>query len=239
MPVKIRLQRKGRKAIPYYHIVVADSRAPRDGKNIERLGFYDPTTNPATIELDFDSALEWLQKGAQPTDTCRAILSYKGVLYRRHLDKGVLKGALTQEQADEKFKAWMQDKEEKIRKKRENILKNEEDQKKNRLNEETKVKETRAKKLAEKNAELAAEAQAAVAEAKAEETGEEEAQAETTADSKEEPKAEVKEEKKEEKKQEPKAEAKEEKKQEPKAEAKEEKKDGAKAKAKEEKKEEK
>ncbi len=91
MPVKIRLSRHGRKKNPYYHIVVADSRAPRDGRYIERIGSYNPLTNPATIELNFDRALDWLQKGAQPTDTCRAILSYKGVLYKNHLLIGVKK----------------------------------------------------------------------------------------------------------------------------------------------------
>ncbi|HRS37958.1 MAG TPA: 30S ribosomal protein S16, partial [Bacteroidia bacterium] len=103
MPAKIRLTRHGKKHNAYYHIVVADGRAPRDGKFIEVIGNYNPNTNPATINLDATKALNWLNKGAQPTDTCRAILSYKGVLYRNHLNKGVLKGALTAEQADAKF----------------------------------------------------------------------------------------------------------------------------------------
>ena len=102
MPVKIRLQRHGKKASAYYHIVIADGRAPRDGKFIEKLGTYNPNTNPATIDLNFDGAVKWLQNGAQPTDTCKAILSYKGVLYKHHLNKGVVKGALTQEAADAK-----------------------------------------------------------------------------------------------------------------------------------------
>ena len=92
MSVKIRLSRFGRKRYAYYHIVVADSRAPRDGKFIDRIGSYNPNTNPATIDLNFDKALDWLQKGAQPTDTCRAILSYKGVLLKKHLQQGVQKG---------------------------------------------------------------------------------------------------------------------------------------------------
>src|SRR6185436_15302134 len=97
MATKIRLQRKGRKKLPYYYIVVADSRAPRDGKFIERIGSYNPNTNPATIDLDNDKALNWVLKGAQPSDTCRAILSYKGVMYKKHLERGVRKEALTQE----------------------------------------------------------------------------------------------------------------------------------------------
>ena len=114
MPLKIRLQRHGRKAKPFFWIVAADSRAKRDGKFIEKLGVYDPTTNPATIELDFDNSLKHLQNGAQPTDTARRILSYKGVLYKKHLLGGVLKGALTEEQVEEKFEAWVKDKEGKI-----------------------------------------------------------------------------------------------------------------------------
>jgi small subunit ribosomal protein S16 len=111
MPVRIRLQRKGRKKRPYYHIVIADARAKRDGKYIERLGFYDPLTKPATIDIDRDKALEWLLKGAQPSDTVRAILRYKGVLYKKHLMGGVAKGAFSAEDAEKKFEAWMQEKE--------------------------------------------------------------------------------------------------------------------------------
>ena len=114
MPVKLRLQRHGKKGKPFYHIVAADARAPRDGKFIERVGSYNPNTNPATIELDVDKSVQWVQNGAQPTDTVRAILSYKGVLYRNHLLKGVTKGALTQEQADAKFATWLQEKQDKI-----------------------------------------------------------------------------------------------------------------------------
>ena len=100
MPVKIRLSKKGRKKLPYYHIVVADSRAPRDGKFVERIGLYNPQTNPATIELNFDRALDWLQKGAQPTDTCRAILSEQGVMMKKHLIEGAKKGAFSMEEAE-------------------------------------------------------------------------------------------------------------------------------------------
>ena len=106
MPVKIRLQRYGKKAHAFYHIVIADGRAPRDGKFIEKIGTYNPATNPVTIILNNDKALMWLQKGALPTDTCRSILSYKGILYKKHLQGGVTKGALTQEQADAKFEKW-------------------------------------------------------------------------------------------------------------------------------------
>ena len=97
MATKIRLQRHGKKGKPFYYVVVADSRAPRDGRFIERLGSYNPNTNPATIDINFDKTLDWVNKGAQPTDTCRAILSYKGVLYKKHLEGGVKKGALTAE----------------------------------------------------------------------------------------------------------------------------------------------
>lgn len=114
MPVKIRLARRGRKKRPYYHIVVADARAPRDGRFIENLGSYNPMTKPASIELDVDKAFSWLEKGAQPTDTARAILRFKGVLYKKHLQRGVKKGALTQEQADAKLKEWIDAKEAKV-----------------------------------------------------------------------------------------------------------------------------
>jgi len=114
MPVKIRLQRKGRKKRPFYHIVVADIRAPRDGKYIERIGMYNPMTKPATIDVDRDRAYEWLMKGAQPTDTARAILKFKGVYYKKHLQRGVKKGALTQEEADKKYQEWIDEKEARI-----------------------------------------------------------------------------------------------------------------------------
>lgn len=148
MAVKIRLQRHGRGKRPFYHLVVADSRAPRDGKFIERLGYYNPLTQPATIEINFDRALYWLSVGVQPTETAEAILRYKGVLYKRHLDIGVQKGALTPEQAEAKFQEWLQKKEAKIleqKKKYENIklLKREE-----QLKLERKKREEREKKKA-------------------------------------------------------------------------------------------
>ncbi|RMG83347.1 MAG: 30S ribosomal protein S16 [Bacteroidetes bacterium] len=116
MSVKIRLQRRGRRKHPFYHIVVADARAPRDGRFIEKIGTYNPMTKPATIDLDRDKAFEWLMKGAQPTDTARAILKFKGVMYRKHLQRGVKKGALTEEQALAKYNEWVAAKEAKIAK---------------------------------------------------------------------------------------------------------------------------
>ena len=110
MPVKIRLQRHGKKGKPFYWIVAADARSKRDGKYLDKLGVYNPNVNPAHIELDVDGAVKWLQNGAQPTDTARAILSYKGVMMKNHLAGGVRKGALTEEQAEEKFNAWLEDK---------------------------------------------------------------------------------------------------------------------------------
>lgn len=110
MPVKIRLQRRGKKGKPYFWIIAADGRSKRDGKYLEKIGFYNPTTNPAQIDLDVDSAVKWLQNGAQPTDTARAILSYKGALMKNHLAGGVRKGALTEEQAEAKFNEWMESK---------------------------------------------------------------------------------------------------------------------------------
>lgn len=110
MPVKIRLQRHGKKGKPYFWIIAADSRSKRDGKFLEKIGYYNPTTNPAQIDLDVDSAVKWLQNGAQPTDTARAILSYKGALMKNHLAGGVRKGALTEEQAEAKFNEWLDQK---------------------------------------------------------------------------------------------------------------------------------
>ncbi|MBK9150745.1 MAG: 30S ribosomal protein S16 [Saprospiraceae bacterium] len=114
MPVKIRLSRQGRKKAPFYHIVIADSRAPRDGKFIEKIGTYNPMTKPATIEIDRNKAYDWLTKGAQPTDTVRAILRFKGVYYKKHLMRGLKKGALTQEQVDTMWQQWIDAKESRI-----------------------------------------------------------------------------------------------------------------------------
>ena len=169
MPVKIRLQRHGKKGRPFFHIVVADGRAPRDGRFIERIGSYNPITNPATIELNHEKAADWMQKGAQPSDTARAILSYKGVMYKVHLNKGVAKGAMTQEQADTRFEEWLQEKQSKIQKKRETVIASKSNVVTDRLATEVKVKDARIEALRLK----AAEALKAT-EAKAEEAAEQE-----------------------------------------------------------------
>ena len=161
MAVRIRLARKGRKKLAYYHIVVADSRSPRDGRYIERIGKYNPLTNPATIELDFDKALGWLQNGARPSETCRAILSYKGVLIRKHLLEGVRKGAFDEAEATRRFEEWMKQNEAKIEAKKSGLEKSKEDELVSKLAAEKKVNEARAEKLAKKQAELAAKAEAA------------------------------------------------------------------------------
>ena len=118
MPVKLRLQRHGKKGKPFYWIVAADSRAKRDGRYLKKLGTYNPNINPALITLNFEDTLTWLEKGAQPTDTARTLLSYKGVMIKHHLNGGVRKGALTQEEADKKFKVWLEEKETKIQAKK-------------------------------------------------------------------------------------------------------------------------
>ena len=162
MPVKIRLSRQGKKGYPFYHIVAADSRAPRDGKYIERLGSYNPNTHPATVELDFDKALYWLNNGAQPTETCRNILSHEGVLMKKHLLGGVKKGAFSEAEAETRFEKWNAGKQSKT----EAII-NEATKRKNETNRkfreaEVKAKEAIAKKVAEKK--VVAEPKAAEAE---------------------------------------------------------------------------
>ena len=170
MPAKIRLQRHGKKGQPFYHIVVADSRSPRDGKFIEKLGTYNPLTDPAQIKINFDRALYWYSVGAQPTDTARSLLSKTGVMMKYHLMRGVQKGAMTEEQAEIKFQNWMKEKEAKMA----GIVKANEEkargEKKTRLDAEKQVNETRAaelakKRLAEMEAKKAAEAEAAAEEA--------------------------------------------------------------------------
>ena len=156
MSVKIRLQRHGKKGKPFYHIVVADARARRDGRFIEKLGTYNPITNPATIELNVDSAVKWLNNGAQPTDTAKAILSYKGALYKKHLQGGVAKGAFSAEEAEKRFNAWLEEKEAKIQGKKDGLAKSKQDAKKVALEAEQKVNEARIN--AKKEAEAAAEA---------------------------------------------------------------------------------
>ena len=152
MATKIRLQRHGKKGKPFYYIVVADARAPRDGRFIERLGSYNPNTNPATIDINFDKTLDWVNSGAQPTDTCRAILSYKGVLYKKHLQGGLKKGALTEEQVESKFQAWLDQKEGKITGKKESLSTAKQDARKAALAAEAKKKEEKAAAIAAKNA---------------------------------------------------------------------------------------
>lgn len=156
MSVKIRLQRHGKKGKPFFHIVVADSRARRDGKFIEKLGTYNPITNPATIELDVDGAVKWLNNGAQPTDTARAILSYKGALYKKHLQGGVAKGAFDEAEAEKRFNAWLENKEKAVEGKKEGLAKSKADAKKAALEAEAKV-----------NADRIAAQEAVLAEAKA------------------------------------------------------------------------
>ncbi len=181
MPVKIRLARHGKKAYAFYHIVVADNRAPRDGKFIEKIGTYNPNTNPATVELQFDRALEWIQKGAQPTDTCRNILSDKGVMLKKHLLGGVAKGAFSAEEAENRFEKWMKEKAAKAEAAATKLSGDKAAAQKARLAEEAKVKEARAAALAEKRAAAAKAAEeaaaAAAAEAAAAETTEDAAQA--------------------------------------------------------------
>jgi small subunit ribosomal protein S16 len=160
MAVKIRLARKGRKKLAYYHIVVADSRSPRDGRYIEKIGTYNPVTDPATIEIDFNKALGWLQKGAQPTDTCRAILSYKGILMKKHLLEGVKKGAFDETEAERRFSEWMKQQEDKIESKKSRLEKTADDSKKKRVDAERAINEARAAEIAKKNAEMAARAAA-------------------------------------------------------------------------------
>jgi small subunit ribosomal protein S16 len=160
MPTRIRLQRKGKKGRPYYHLVVADSRAPRDGKYIERIGAYDPNQNPAFIEINSDKCLDWLQKGASPSDTCRAILSYTGIVYKNHLLNGVKKGAFTQEEADRRFDVWLNEKNTKIEAKRTKVESGKTDAEKARITAELKKSDEKAAAL---SAKLAAASAAEVA----------------------------------------------------------------------------
>jgi len=152
MPTRIRLQRFGKKGQAFYRVVVADSRAPRDGKFIENLGIYNPMTNPATIDLNVEKALYWLQVGAQPSETAKSLLSFKGVLYKNHLQKGVIKGALTQEQADAKFNEWLEEKNNKLAQKVKEKELSQKEILKRKMQEEVKVNEERAAAIAEKRA---------------------------------------------------------------------------------------
>ncbi|WP_421752771.1 30S ribosomal protein S16 [Croceimicrobium sp.] len=172
MATKIRLQRHGRKGRPIFTIVAADSRVKRDGKYIERLGQYNPNTNPATIEIDFDRALDWVMKGAQPTDTARAILRYKGVMMKKHLLEGVKKGAFDEAEAEKRFDAWMEEKATKINSKKDGLTKAQEEAKAKALEAERVVNESR--KAAEAQAAAEAEAEASAEEAATEEAPAEE-----------------------------------------------------------------
>ena len=206
MPTKIRLQRHGKKRNAFYHIVIADNRAPRDGKFIDKIGTYNPNTNPATINLEFKKALDWIQTGAQPTDTVRAILSYEGVLYKNHLDRGVLKGAFSEEDADKKFEVWKNEKLGKIQVKIDSLDKSKADEFKSRIKAEEEVSNKREQEILTKKSVLAEEArqaadteasavaEAAAAATEAEAPAKEEAPAEVKAEApaKEEAPAEVK-----------------------------------------------
>jgi len=156
MATKIRLQRHGRKGYAFYHIVIADSRAPRDGKFIERIGSYNPNTNPATIDLKFDRALYWIQVGAQPTDTTRNILSSQGVMMKKHLLGGVKKGAFTEAEAEQKFQAWLTGKQASVKAEVNKMTDAEKIKLKARLEAEQAVNKAKAEALAAKKAEVAA-----------------------------------------------------------------------------------
>ena len=172
MAVRLRLQRHGKKGKAFYHLVAADARAKRDGRYIEKLGTYNPNTNPATIEVVHDRALHWLQVGAEPSDTARAILKYTGAIYHNHLLNGVKKGALTEAEAQKRFDAWYNEKEAKIQAKRDGLSAETEKALKDRMAAEKKLNDDRAAALAAAASELAAEAEAAAAEAVAAEAGE-------------------------------------------------------------------
>ena len=176
MSVKIRLQRHGKKGKPFYWVVAADARSKRDGKYLEKIGTYNPNTNPATVELNLDSAVKWLHNGAQPTDTAKAILSYKGALLKHHLDGGIRKGALTQEQADAKLAAWLEAKDGKVDAKKDGLSTSKADAKAKAIEAEKKVNADRvaAAKKAEADLIAASEAENAEAEVASEETATEE-----------------------------------------------------------------
>ena len=168
MAVKLRLARHGGKGKPYYYIVAADSRSPRDGKFIERIGSYNPMTNPASINLDFDKALSWLNNGAQPTETVKRILSYKGVLLKKHLLGGVKKGAFDEATAEKKFQAWLEEKEQKIRNKVSDLELDNRKKKKDALAKEAEIKERREAEISKKRLKALEEMKAKEAETLAE-----------------------------------------------------------------------
>jgi len=180
MPVKIRLQRHGKKGKPFYWIVAADARSKRDGKFLEKLGIYNPNTNPATIELDVEGSVKWLRNGAQPTETAKRLLSYKGALLKHHLQGGVAKGALTQEEADKKFEAWVTEKEKSVESKVANLDKAKADERAKAIEAEKAVNEAREKAAAE--AEAAAQAEETASEEVVEEAASEEVVEEATSE---------------------------------------------------------
>ncbi len=180
MPVKIRLQRHGKKGKPFYWVVAADARAKRDGRYLEKIGTYNPNANPATVNIDVDSAVKWLENGAQPTDTARTLLSYRGVMLKHHLNGGVAKGAHTQEEADAKFEAWVTEKEAKIQAKVEGLTKAEADERAKALAAEKEVNEKRVADAKAIEEEAAAAEAAAKSEAEAEAAAEEAPAAEAT-----------------------------------------------------------
>jgi small subunit ribosomal protein S16 len=165
--VKIRLARRGRKKLAMFDVIVADARAPRDGRFIEKIGTYNPLTNPASIVMNDDRAFHWLMNGAQPSDTVKAMLSYRGVMLKKHLQIGVVKGAITQEQADAKLADWLKAKENKIQTKRDTLSQSKQAQAKARKEAETKIREARAEAIRKKQI-VAEEAAAAPAPAEAE-----------------------------------------------------------------------
>ena len=182
MAVRIRLARKGRKKQAFFHVVVADSRSPRDGRYIEKIGTYNPITNPATVELDFDKALGWLQKGALPTDTCREILSKQGVLLKKHLLEGVKKGAFDEAEAEKRFNEWTSKNEAKVEAKKSGLEKAKDEAISKQIESEKKVNQARAAKLAKKLADMAAAEAAANQPAAVEEAPAEEAAPEASAE---------------------------------------------------------
>jgi len=186
MSVKIRLQRHGKKGKPYYWIVAADLRSKRDGKYLEKLGFYNPNTNPATIEIDIEKSIEWLKNGAQPTKTARNILSYKGIMLKYHLLGGVAKGAFTEEEAEKRFNAWIEEKTKQIDDKKGELSKEDEERKTKALENEKLANEVRIKAQKEATAEAAAAEEAPAEEAAAEEAPAKEEAAEEEAPAKEE-----------------------------------------------------
>ena len=156
MPVKLRLQRHGKKGKPFYWLVAADSRSKRDGRYLEKIGTYNPNTNPAIVNIDIDKAINWLDKGAQPTDTARTLLSYRGVMYKYHLNGGIRKGAFTQEEADKKFEIWLEEKNTKIQAKKDNLSKDQTKAKAKRLEAEKAASEKRLADAAAAEAEAVA-----------------------------------------------------------------------------------